>query len=133
MNHKKESDVFELDAGQPYVKDSQGQFKARLYRKGSDVPMIADAERLAAMARHSKENGVEPDISEPALKIVSAKNNRDAEVVVKSSLSAAFTPVAAKPGWSINSVQLADLKNPKVSKEIVQQSRKEKLGVAKRS
>lgn len=130
MDHKKESDVFKLDEGQPYVKDSQGQFKARLYRKGSDVPMIADADRLAAMARHSKENGVEADISGPALKIVNAKNNRDAEVVVKSRLSAAFKPVAAKPGVSIDSVQLADLKNPKVSNEIAQQSRKAKLGVA---
>ncbi len=130
MDHKKESDVFKLDEGQPYVKDSKGEHKVRLYRKGSDVPMIADAARLEAMALHSKANGVEPDISEPALKVVIAKNDKDAKTETKARPSAAFKSVAAKPGPTVNSIQLADLKNPAVSAEIARQGRKAKLGVA---
>lgn len=130
MDHKKESDVFKLDGAQPYVKDSQGQHKLRFYRIGSDVPIIADAARLSAMAEHSRQNGVEPDISEPALKVVIAKNDKDAKAETKARPSAAFRSVAAKPGPTVDSIQLADLKNPAVSAEIARQGRKAKLGVA---
>lgn len=133
MTTKKESDVFEQDKNKLFTKNKDGQLVAILFQKGKTAPIIADENRLLAMKKHSEENGIDPDISSAALEALQKMSAEQTVVRKKEArLAQAFAPVAAKPAPAADTVKLADLKNPAMSRQIASQGRLAKLGVVSR-